>query len=180
MQRAFLRPLVGAPTSSWGRPSVWLLHSALIASPQRQETLAQAALTVGHAATVYEIHKRRHLRIEDDCRQQGILFVPLVAEASGGWDPPLSRPSQSWPGWRPAGASPPTARRLSCLSSLSDCQSQSVRPRRALSFGGAAAFLSRRVKPSRPLRRSWLAIERSLRSAGGTRFCGRARFLGAL
>ena len=73
---------VFVPAWTHGQPAAFDLA---ITSPQRQETLAQAALTVGHAATVYEIHKRRHLRTEDKCRQQGILFVPLVAEASGGW-----------------------------------------------------------------------------------------------
>ena len=42
-------------------------------------------MTAGHAASQYEGHKRAHLDTEEDCRQQGILFVPLVAETSGGW-----------------------------------------------------------------------------------------------
>ena len=39
----------------------------------------------GAAAADYEIRKRTFLNTEEECRQQGILFVPLVAESSGGW-----------------------------------------------------------------------------------------------
>ena len=39
----------------------------------------------GHAASEYEARKRSFLQTEEDCRQQGIHFVPLVAETSGGW-----------------------------------------------------------------------------------------------
>ena len=39
----------------------------------------------GHSATEYEARKRSFLNTEEECRQQGILFVPLVAESSGGW-----------------------------------------------------------------------------------------------
>ena len=31
--------------------------------------------------------KRSHLDTERLCRQQGIVFIPLVAEPSGGWGP---------------------------------------------------------------------------------------------
>ena len=47
----------------------------------------QAARDTGHAAVAYESSKRSYLQTEDECRQQGILFVPLVAESSGGWGP---------------------------------------------------------------------------------------------
>ena len=55
-----------------------------ITSPQRQDALRQAALQVGSAARNYEDHKRSYLQTEEECRQQGIIFTPLVAEASGG------------------------------------------------------------------------------------------------
>ena len=70
------------PTWTHGQPAAFDLA---ITSPQRQETLGQASLRVGHAASQYEDHKRAHLGTEEDCRRQGILFVPLVAECSGGW-----------------------------------------------------------------------------------------------
>ena len=56
-----------------------------ITSPQRQEVLGQASLAAGHAATEYEARKRSYLNTEEECSHQGILFVPLVAESSGGW-----------------------------------------------------------------------------------------------
>ena len=70
------------PSWTYGQPAAFDLA---ITSPQRQDTLRQAALEAGSAARSYEDHKRSHLQTEEECRQQGILFVPLVAEASGGW-----------------------------------------------------------------------------------------------
>ena len=58
-----------------------------ITSPQRQDTFADAAVHVGAAAEAYELYKRSDLNTEADCRAQGIAFVPLVAETSGGWGP---------------------------------------------------------------------------------------------
>eukprot|EP00959_Pyramimonas_sp_CCMP1952_P220011 4599851-Pyramimonas_sp.AAC.1 len=42
---------------------------------------------VGSAAEAYEVVKRTHLDTEALCRQQGLLFIPLVAEPTGGWGP---------------------------------------------------------------------------------------------
>ena len=69
---------------SWvhGQPAAFDLA---ITSPQRQGVVAQASLTTGFAAAEYEARKRSFLNSEEECRQQGILFVPLVAETSGGW-----------------------------------------------------------------------------------------------
>ena len=39
----------------------------------------------GHAAAHYEAWKRTYLQTEEECRQQGVQFVPLVAKSSGGW-----------------------------------------------------------------------------------------------
>ena len=58
-----------------------------ITSPQRQDILAQAASETGAAAVDYESRKRQYLDTEEECRQQGILFVPLGAESSGGGGP---------------------------------------------------------------------------------------------
>ena len=69
---------------SWvhGQPAAFDLA---ITSPQRQEVLTQASLVIGHAAVQYEGWKRSYLQTEEECRQQGVQFVPLVAESSGGW-----------------------------------------------------------------------------------------------
>ena len=47
--------------------------------------MSEASRVTGAAAADYEIRKRTFLNTEEECRQQGILFVPLVAESSGGW-----------------------------------------------------------------------------------------------
>ena len=72
------------PTWVHGQPAALDLA---ITSPQRQEVLAQASRIAGFAATEYETRKRTHLDTEEECRQQGILFIPIVAETSGGWGP---------------------------------------------------------------------------------------------
>ena len=72
------------PTWVHGSPAAFDLA---ITSPQRQDILAQAASETGAAAVDYESRKRQYLDTEEECQQQGILFVPLVAESSGGWGP---------------------------------------------------------------------------------------------
>ena len=84
---------VDAPSWTHGQPAAYDLA---ITSPQRQETLGQASLRPGHAATQYEGHKRTHLSTEEDCRRQGILFVPLVAETSGGRGPSAIATFTKW------------------------------------------------------------------------------------
>ena len=49
--------------------------------------MAQAAEGPGVAALAYEAYKRSHLNTEAECAQQGVTFLPMVAEASGGWGP---------------------------------------------------------------------------------------------
>ena len=56
-----------------------------VTSPLRQEIVSQAARSAGAAAKAYEARKRAFLDTESLCRQQGITFVPIVAECSGGW-----------------------------------------------------------------------------------------------
>ena len=57
-------PTIYIPAWIHGQPAALDLA---ITSPQRQEVVSEAANT------------------EEECGQQGILFVPLVAESSGGW-----------------------------------------------------------------------------------------------
>jgi hypothetical protein len=58
-----------------------------ITSPHRAPILREAARSGGAAANQYEITKKLHLNTENLCRDQGISFIPLVAETSGGWGP---------------------------------------------------------------------------------------------
>ncbi|CAL1170433.1 unnamed protein product [Cladocopium goreaui] len=57
-----------------------------VTAPQRQETIAQAALIAGAAAAAYAAHKAQHLQTAEDCRRQGVTFTPMVVEATGTWD----------------------------------------------------------------------------------------------
>ena len=56
-----------------------------ITSPHRQDYLIEASRSTGYAATVYEQYKRDYLGTAQDCLHQGIAFLPVVAETSGGW-----------------------------------------------------------------------------------------------
>ncbi|CAK0885476.1 unnamed protein product [Prorocentrum cordatum] len=56
-----------------------------ITSPQRQAALQRASEVAGSAAQLYEDYWRTDLNTEAQCSQQGIAFVPMVAERSGGW-----------------------------------------------------------------------------------------------
>jgi hypothetical protein len=49
--------------------------------------MIQAAEHAGAAATAYETHKRNHLNTDVECTRQGVTFIPMVAESSGGWGP---------------------------------------------------------------------------------------------
>ena len=47
---------------------------------------ASSATDGSHACAAYEECKRNHLQTAALCRQQGLQFIPLIAEAvSGGW-----------------------------------------------------------------------------------------------
>ena len=67
-----------------GVPAVFDLA---ITSPQRADVVASAARTAGAAASQYEDVKRNYLGMAGSCLAQGITFVPMVAETSGGWGP---------------------------------------------------------------------------------------------
>ena len=47
--------------------------------------MARTADDGAAAATAYEHFKRSHLDTAAHCREEGLLFVPMVAEALGGW-----------------------------------------------------------------------------------------------
>ena len=58
-----------------------------VSSPHRQDIVLQASSTPGSAAEAYEAFKRSHLNTDQECAQQGVTFIPMVAECSGGWGP---------------------------------------------------------------------------------------------
>jgi hypothetical protein len=69
---------------AWDHGAPAALDLAIV-SPQRQGIVAQAAVTAGAAACAYATHKRSHLQTEAECAAQGVAFLPMVAESSGGW-----------------------------------------------------------------------------------------------
>ena len=56
-----------------------------ICLPVRRDIVVQASLKPGAAAEAYEQHKRSYLDTAAQCRRQGLSFVPMVGEPSGGW-----------------------------------------------------------------------------------------------
>ena len=68
---------------SWqnGRPAALDLA---IKSPHRQDMRQSAPLAPGASAQDYESTKRSHLNTAAECEQQGVVFVPVVGEPSGG------------------------------------------------------------------------------------------------
>ena len=54
-----------------------------VVNPLQAATMAGAATTPGHALTYAYTRKMRGA--EDDCRRQGIAFLPLAVESLGGW-----------------------------------------------------------------------------------------------
>ena len=55
-----------------------------VVNPLQVATVAQAAETAGHALTF--AFERKMRGAFDECMQQGIKFIPIVAETLGGWD----------------------------------------------------------------------------------------------
>ena len=70
------------PTWFGGRPAA--LDFA-ITCPCRHDLLHTTAQTAGAAAALYASRKRAFLNTEADCERQGMNFVPMIAETSGGW-----------------------------------------------------------------------------------------------
>lgn len=59
-----------------------------VTSGLRQGAVAASAATGARAAEDYEARKRAHLQTAATCANEGLQFIPLVAEAaSGGWAP---------------------------------------------------------------------------------------------
>ena len=56
-----------------------------VTSPQRLDVIREASVIVGAAAAAYEAFKREHLNTAADCQAQGMAFIPMIAEPSGGW-----------------------------------------------------------------------------------------------
>eukprot|EP00435_Cladocopium_sp_Y103_P007116 s5209_g2.t1 len=54
-------------------------------------SLVEAGRQGGAAAAAYAAVKRCHLDTATICQQQGLTFVPLVAETAGAWDPEAAR-----------------------------------------------------------------------------------------
>ena len=72
--------------ASWQNGSPAALDLA-ISSPHRQDAPPEATSVPGAAAQAYEGRKRVHLNTAQDCATQGLAFVPIVGEPSGGWGP---------------------------------------------------------------------------------------------
>ena len=47
----------------------------------------QASRRSGAAAEAYEQYKRDFLGTAAECQRQGLSFIPMIAEPSGGWGP---------------------------------------------------------------------------------------------
>ena len=58
-------------------------------NPLHVATLAGAAATPSHTLTF--AHNRKLRGAEDECRRQGIAFLPMAAESFGGWHPAAER-----------------------------------------------------------------------------------------
>ena len=72
------------PSWEGGRPACFDLA---VTSPMRRDIVGAASRKAGAAAEAYEGYKRSYLNTAADCVNQGLAFVPLVAEPSGGWGP---------------------------------------------------------------------------------------------
>ena len=56
-----------------------------VTHPLRATVLARAAAEPGYAAE--EAYRRKMANSTEDCRREGIVFLPLAAESLGGWHP---------------------------------------------------------------------------------------------
>ena len=62
-----------------------------ITAPPRQDIVALAGATSLAAATSYAATKASHLNTAALCAQQGVHFMPVVAESTGAWEPEASK-----------------------------------------------------------------------------------------
>ena len=58
-----------------------------IPSPHRVDAPPEALTTPGATATAYETYKRSFKNTAADCEAQGMAFIPMVGEPTGGWGP---------------------------------------------------------------------------------------------
>eukprot|EP00973_Karenia_brevis_P073705 10244946-Karenia_brevis.AAC.1 len=56
-----------------------------ITSPHRLSMIGRSSSRIGAAATEYERFKRGYMGTGTDCAAQGMSFIPMVGEPSGGW-----------------------------------------------------------------------------------------------
>jgi hypothetical protein len=61
-----------------------------VTSPNQALVVANAAREALFAAKAYSETKRNHHNTATDCDNQGVAFVPMVAESSGAWSPEAS------------------------------------------------------------------------------------------
>ena len=54
-----------------------------VVTPLQAATVAEAATTPGYALTF--AYQRKVRGVAEDCRREGIAFLPLVVESLGGW-----------------------------------------------------------------------------------------------
>ena len=97
-----LQPSPDQPSANLRRPADVYIPSGAngspvaldiaITSPHRIGISSLAAQRSGAAAEEYEQYKRSYLNTAAECESQGIAFVPLVGEPTGGWGP-SARPS---------------------------------------------------------------------------------------
>ena len=74
------------PLCAGGRDAAF---DVTVVHPLQDATVVRAATEPGHALNF--AHDRKLRGAEEDCRQQGIAFLPLVAESLGGWHPCAER-----------------------------------------------------------------------------------------
>ena len=60
-----------------------------VVNPLQAATIVGATATPGHALTF--AHNRKIRGAEEECRRQGISFLPMAAESLGGWHPAAER-----------------------------------------------------------------------------------------
>ena len=60
-----------------------------VVTPLQDNTMPGAAHTAGHSLTY--AYERKINGAEEECRRQGIAFLPMVVESFGGWHPDAKR-----------------------------------------------------------------------------------------
>jgi hypothetical protein len=68
------------PYWSAGRDTAW---DVTVTHPLQAAMVARAAITPGHAAS--EAYARKMREAGEQCRREGIVFIPLALESLGGW-----------------------------------------------------------------------------------------------